>query len=81
MTVNIDPDALIFIGIVALFIGAAIVSARRFARKREREGLWDKHGPIHPSAPPGDWGLVPGYGAHRPEIEPDVDEDPPEHAH
>ena len=75
---SIDPVALIFLGIVALFIGAAIVSARRFARKREREGLWDKNGPLHPTPPPGDWGLVPGYGAHRPEIEPDVDEDPPQ---
>lgn len=74
---TVDPAALIFFGIVVLFIGAVIVSARRFARRREREGLWDKNGPVNPTAPPGDWGLVPGYGAHRPEIEEDVDEDPP----
>ncbi|MFI5233558.1 MAG: hypothetical protein ACHQSE_13695 [Gemmatimonadales bacterium] len=75
---TIDPFAVIFMAIAVGFIGAAVVAARRFARKREREGLWDKNGPLNPTSPPGDWGLVPGYGAHRPEIESDVDEDPPQ---
>ncbi len=81
MTMSIDPDALVFVGIVLLFVGAAVIAARRFARKREREGLWDKSGPVDPTPPPGDWGLVPGYGAHRPDIESDVDEDPPTDSH
>lgn len=75
---TIDPVALVFLGVAVLLVGAVIVSARRFVRKQEREGLWDENGPIHPTAPPGDWGLPPGYGAHRPEIEEDVDEDPPQ---
>jgi hypothetical protein len=78
---TVDPVALIFVGVAIVFVGAAVLAARRFARKQEREGRWDKNGPVHPTAPPGDWGMVPGYGAHRPQIEPDVDdEEPPEDA-
>jgi hypothetical protein len=65
-------DSLIYIALFLfpiILIGAAIVAARRFARRRRQEGLWNADGPIHPTAPPGDWGLPPGYGAHRPHIE------------
>src|SRR6185312_14463530 len=76
---TMDPVVLAFMVIGALLIVASIVAAQRFARRREREGLWDKNGPINPTSPPGDWGLPPGYGAHRPEIEEDDGEEP-EHA-
>lgn len=69
-----DVYVLVAAGSVLCFTGAVIVAARRFARKREREGAWDKDGPRNPTPPPGDWGMVPGYGAHRPQIEEEDDE-------
>jgi hypothetical protein len=74
---------LIYIGLFLspiLLLVIAVIAAHRFARRREREGRWNSDGPVDPSPPPGDWGLVPGYGAHRPQIESEPDGDPPDDA-
>jgi hypothetical protein len=81
-----DTDRLIDVALFVVpivLVSAAIVAARRFARQREREGLWNANGPIHPTPPPGDWGIPPGYGGHRPQIESEPDDsslDPPDDA-
>lgn len=49
--------------------GAVFIGARRFARRRRREGAWDANGPKHPSEPPPGWGSIPGYVPARPTIE------------
>lgn len=42
--------------IAAGLVGAALVhAAHRFARQREREGAWNKDGPVHPTSPPPGW--------------------------
>jgi hypothetical protein len=76
-----NTDTLIYVAlflIPIILVGAAIVAARRFARRREREGLWNANGPIHPTPPPGDWGIPPAYGGHRPQIESELDDSPPD---
>lgn len=64
--------ALTFLLVGALVVvawTALIVGARRFARRRRREGAWDASGPLHPSEPPPGWGSIPGYVPPRPTIE------------
>jgi hypothetical protein len=58
----------------AFWCGLAF-AAKRFARKREVEGVWDENGPIHPTEPPSDFLRLPGYVARRPMIESE-DEEP-----
>jgi hypothetical protein len=70
---------LAFAVIVVVIWGGVALAAGRFARKREREGLWNEHGPIHPTTPPADFLRLPGYVALRPTIESDdteSDDDP-----
>lgn len=55
---------------------AVAFAARRFARRREKEGVWNANGPIHPTEPPADWLRLSGYVARRPTIELE-DEEPP----
>jgi hypothetical protein len=59
---------LLSVAIVIVPCCAVVVAAHRFARRREREGLWNANGPIHPSEPPAGWLSIPGYQGHRPEI-------------
>jgi hypothetical protein len=63
--------------------GAWAIAARRFERRRLREGTWDKHGPKHPTfAPPNPTLRAVGIQSPTIEREPapgrrDVDEEPP----
>ena len=51
----VDSSLWVPIVIAALFGSAITVAAHRFARRREREGAWNKDGPIHPTDPPPGW--------------------------
>jgi hypothetical protein len=53
---------------------AVAFAARRFARRRENEGVWNANGPIHPTEPPADWLRLSGYVARRPTIESELEE-------
>ena len=55
---------------------ALAVAAKRFARRREKEGAWNEHGPIHPTEPPLDFLRLPGYVARRPTIESEPEDEP-----
>lgn len=75
---NIDDlGAPLFVLAIALFLGAAIIGARRFAKQREREGLWDEKGPKDPTLPPPEFLRVhpQPWGIARPEIESEDDDD------
>ena len=59
-----------FVGALVIVTWAAlIIGARRFARRRRREGAWDAAGPLDPTEPPPGWGSIPGYVPSRPTIE------------
>lgn len=62
---------ILFLVVLAVLAGAAVVSARRFAARRKREGLWNEKGPIDPSLPPTDFLQVypQPWGIQRPVIE------------
>ena len=70
-----------FLVLIAFLLGVMIVSARRFARRRRREGVWNAEGPVHPTPPPPDWLLPEAWRGRPPVIEPDDDEptDPTTH--
>ncbi|MBX3175332.1 MAG: hypothetical protein KF709_13035 [Gemmatimonadaceae bacterium] len=38
---------ILIVGIIAM-----VISARRFAARKEREGTWDRNGPLHPTTGP-----------------------------
>ncbi|HEV8411340.1 MAG TPA: hypothetical protein VGQ30_12585 [Gemmatimonadaceae bacterium] len=72
-----DIGPFLLIVVMALFVGGAIIGARRFAKRRQREGLWDEKGPKDPSLPPPDFLRVhpQPWGISRPEIETEDDDD------
>jgi hypothetical protein len=79
-----DLVPVLVVVVIALFFGGAIIGARRFAKRRQSEGVWNKDGPIDPSLPPPDFLRVhpQPWGIARPEIESEDDEDEaPEHPH
>jgi len=58
------------VGILGVVSWAAVfIGARRFARRRRRDGAWDANGPLHPTEPPPGWGGIPGYVPSPPTIE------------
>jgi hypothetical protein len=65
---------LLWVIVIAAILCAVVLAARRFARRRVREGLWNENGPIHPTEPPADWLRLPGYVARRPTIESEDEE-------
>ena len=62
---------------IAIVFIAVVISARRFVKRREREGEWDANGPVHPTEPPVEFGRLPGYYADRPQIETEDEPEPP----
>ena len=78
-----DLLPVLVVAVMALFLGVAVVGARRFAKRREREGLWDERGPKDPSLPPPDFLRVhpQPWGISRPDIETEDDEEPDDHPH
>lgn len=62
------------ITIVIVFVAVAF-AARRFARRREREGEWDAKGPVHPTEPDARFLRLPGYFSERPEVVTEADPD------
>lgn len=71
-------DAIVALIAIAAALGAVIIGARRFARRRMREGLWNENGPIDPSLPPTDFLQVypRPWGIQRPSID-SIDEENP----
>ena len=51
--------------IAAAFGSAITLAASRFARRREKEGAWNKDGPVHPTPAPPGW-LNPRGGEYSP---------------
>jgi hypothetical protein len=83
---EIAPDAFIFPVALIVIFGVVVFAARRFARRREREGQWDSKGPVDPSLPPVDFlqGIPQPWGISRPTIESEdegEDEVPPTDHH
>jgi hypothetical protein len=78
-----DLGPILFVAAIALFLGGAIIGARRFAKRRQREGLWDETGPKDPSLPPPDFLRVhpQPWGISRPEIETEDDDELEEPRH
>jgi hypothetical protein len=70
-----DFGPLLYVIVMAAIFCGVVIAARRFARRREREGVWNANGPIHPTEPPADWLRLSGYVARRPTIESE-DEEP-----
>ena len=66
---------IVFLVGCAVAVAALLMAAHRFARRRQREGLWNKDGPIDPSPAPPGWNGVRAYNSPPPAIETeDVDE-------
>ncbi|MGH7653109.1 MAG: adenylate/guanylate cyclase domain-containing protein [Gemmatimonadaceae bacterium] len=63
---------------IALVFVAVVISARRFVKRREREGEWDANGPRHPTEPPARFQRLPGYYSERPEIVTEEAPEPPD---
>ena len=72
-----DLGPVLFVGVIVVFLTFAIAGARRFAKRRQREGLWDDKGPKDPSLPPPDFLRVhpAPWGISRPEIETEEEDD------
>lgn len=65
--------AMLGIAIPVALWAALVLLARRFERRRRREGAWNEHGPIDPTfAPPND--DLRATGIHLPVIEQEEEE-------
>jgi hypothetical protein len=71
--------AIVFLGTIAVLFASVVIAARRFVRKRRKEGLWNEQGPIDPSLPPPDFLQVypRPWGIQRPTIETELEEENP----
>jgi hypothetical protein len=70
-----DLSAIIVVAVCAAACGAFLIGARRFAKRRQREGLWNADGPIDPSPPPPGWNGVPAYNSPPPTIETEYEDE------
>ncbi len=71
--------AIVFLVTMGVLFGGVVIGARRFVRKRRKEGLWNEEGPIDPSLPPRDFLQVypRPWGIQRPSIETELEEQNP----
>ncbi len=70
---------IVFLATIGVLFACVVIGARRFVRRRRKEGLWNENGPIDPSLPPPDFLQVypRPWGIQRPVIETELEEENP----
>jgi hypothetical protein len=70
---------IVFLVTIGAIFAAVTMAARRYARRKQREGLWDEKGPKDDTLPPADFLRVHPrpWGIQRPTIETEIEEENP----